>query len=374
MADLAPKPARHPPIVRWLFDRGRAALRGRASIGVAAHRAAAGRPAALAPPDLQYSPPAQHITGATPEDIFYCFRLLLDRCPNPEEWPGHSSYAGADLASVVGSFVNSREFAQRGLLNKTYLDSVKLIKLAGFSIFAAKDDLAIGARILDGHAHDPHIAAAFRRLVRPGMVVVDIGANIGSLTMLLATLVTPAGRVVAVEPNPDNVRLLEAGRRVNGFHQVAIIPVAAGRETGLLALNTSYSNGMTGDVPNDPEAILASRLVPSFALDAVLPADRPIDLIKIDVEGAELNAVIGLAKTIDRDRPVILSEFSPDTMPGISHCTGPEYVGHLIGKGYRIGIIEPDGSVSMFGEDVDGVMAAYARSGGDHIDIIATPK
>lgn len=205
------------------------------------------------------------------------------------------------------------------------------------------------------------------------MAVIDIGANIGYLTMLLASLVTASGLVVAVEPNPENVKLLEASRRVNAFDQVLIIQAAAGRETGLLALNVSHSNGMTGELPDDVNAVFASRPVPCFALDSILPSDRKFDFVKIDTEGAELNALIGLSKTIDRDRPVIVSEFSPATLPGISGCNGPEYLRFLIAEGYGIGVIEQDGSETGFGDDVDGVMGAHSRSGVDHIDIIATP-
>ncbi len=305
-------------------------------------------------PTGQYSPPAKYCKIATPEDIFYCFRLLLGRCPNPEEWPGHSSRAGEDIENVVSSFITSRELAERGLFTKTYRDNVELVHLPSFSLFASSDDLAVGKHVVV-------------------MAVVDIGANIGYLTMLLASLVAPSGLVVAVEPNPENIKLLEASRRVNGFDHVLVIQAAAGRRTALLALNASYSNGMTGELPSDLDAIFASRPVPCFALDAILPKDRPINLVKIDTEGAELNALIGLSETIDRDRPVIVSEFSPGALPGTSHCSGPDYLRYLIGKGYRIGVIEPDGSESIFGEDVDGVMAAYSRSGIDHIDVVATP-
>jgi FkbM family methyltransferase len=316
----------------------------------------------------------EHLKTATAEDIFYCFRLLLGRNPNPEEWPGHSSRAGEDLESVVSSYVTSREFAARGLLNKTYRDQVELVQFPGFSIFASNDDLAIGHHILGGHPYEPGIAAAFNRCVKPGMAVVDIGANIGCLTMLLASLVSASGLVVAVEPNPENIKLLEASRRVNGFDQVLVIQAAAGRRTGLLALNVSHSNGMTGELPEDTDAVFASHPVPCFALDAILPENRRFSLIKIDTEGAELNALIGLSETINRDRPVIVSEFSPASLPGLSRCSGPEYLRFLIARGYRIGVIERDGTETGFGDDVDGVMGAYSRSGVDHIDLIATPS
>jgi FkbM family methyltransferase len=249
-----------------------------------------------------------------------------------------------------------------------------LVRFPTFSIFASHDDLAIGHHVAAGHPYEPGIAAIIERYVKPGMAVVDVGANIGCLAMLLASIVEASGLVVAVEPNPENIKLLEASRRVNGFDQVVVIQAAAGRRTGLLALNVSHSNGMTGELPADADAVFASRPVPCFALDAILPKSRPFDLIKIDTEGAELNVLIGLSETIARDRPMIVSEFSPNALPGISQCSGPEYLSFLIARGYRIGVIERDGSEISFGDDVDGVMGAYSRSGVDHIDIIAMPS
>jgi FkbM family methyltransferase len=360
--------ARRLPLLRGLLDhRGTSACERKLTV------ASDGAGPAPELPN-RYPLGEEHLKTASAEDIFYCFRLLLGRNPNPEEWPGHSSRAGRDLENVVSSYVTSREFAARGLFNKTYRDQVELVQFPCFSIFASKDDLAIGHHVLGGHPYEPGIAATFNRCVKPGMAVVDVGANIGCLTMLLASLVEASGLVVAVEPNPENIKLLEASRRVNGFDQVLVIQAAAGRRTGLLALNVSHSNGMTGELPEDADAVFASHPVPCFALDAILPKDRRIDLIKIDTEGAELNALMGLSETINRDRPVIVSEFSPATLPGISQCSGPEYLRFLIAGGYRIGVIERDGSETGFGDDVDGVMGAYSRSGIDHIDIIATPS
>ena len=359
--------ARRLPLVRSLLDqRYTATCERHTAVAVSALEA----PVAFAG---QSPLPAHYDATATAQDIFYCFRLLLGRNPNPEEWPGHSSRAGEDLENVVSSYVTSREFADRRLLNKTYQDKVELVQFPSFSLFASIDDLAVGNHVLIGRSYDPRVAAVLSRRVRPGMAVLDIGANIGYMTMLLASLVARSGLVVAIEPNPENIKLLEASRRVNGFDQVLVIQAAAGRQTGLLVLNVSYSNGTTTELPSDSDAIFALRPVPCFALDAILPKARPFNLIKIDTEGAELNALIGLSETIDRDRPVIVSEFSPAALPGISRCTGPEYLRFLIARGYRIGVIEKDGAETSFGEDVDGVMGAYSRSGIDHIDIIANP-
>jgi FkbM family methyltransferase len=370
MKALAKTVARRLPIVRDLLDQRNATLAepDRAFAAVASGSAT---PASTL--DERYPLRTEHSKTATHEDIFYCFRLLLGRNPNPEEWPGHSSRVGEDLENVVSSYVTSREFADRGLFNRTYRNEVQLARFQQFSIFASSEDLAIGRHVLRGHPYDAGIATLISRYVKPGMAVVDIGANIGCLTMLLASLVGPSGRVVAVEPNPENIKLLEASRRVNGFDQVLVIQAAAGRYTGLLTLNVSHSNGMTTELPSNLDAIFASRPVPCFPLDDLLPKDKHFNLVKIDTEGAELNALIGLSQTIDRDRPLIVSEFSPGTLPGVSHCTGPEFLRFLIGKGYGIGVIQQDGSENNFGDDVEGVMSAYSCSGVELIDIIAAP-
>jgi len=288
----------------------------------------------------RYGPGAEYVKTAAREDIFYCFRLLLGRNPNPEEWPGHSARAGEDLENVVRSYVTSREFADRRLLNTTYLDKVELVHFPSFSLFASVEDLAVGNHVVIGRSYDPAVAMVLRRYVKPGMAVLDIGANIGCLTMLSASLVGPLGLVVAIEPNPENVKLLEASRRVNGFDQVLVIQAAAGRQTGLLALNVSYSNGMTAALPDDVGGLFASRPVPCFALDALLPKARRLDLIKIDVEGAEPLVVEGAQATIERDRPIILTEILPSQLQRVCGCSPQPYFDFFLSRHYRGYIVD----------------------------------
>lgn len=306
---------------------------------------------------------------ATETDIRACFRLILGRNPNREEWAGHSARAGEDLSSVVASYVSSLEFSRRNLLAWTAGDT-KLARLPEFSIYAAPDDLAVGRTVLGG-SYEPEITATFRRILRPGMGAVDIGANIGWFTMLAAALVGPTGFVLAVEPNPRNVKLLEASRRLNAFGQVVVAQLAAGREVGVLVLHTSHSNGTTSPLPKDMAALLNAETIPCLPLDVLLPEERRIDLIKIDVEGAEYNALLGCRKTIARWRPAIVSEFSPGSMPGISGISGEEYLRFLIDLGYHLWVVEHDASLRAFRQDIAGVMTVWHDRAVDHIDIVA---
>ena len=309
---------------------------------------------------------------ATAEDIFYCFRLLLGRHPHRADWQGHASRAGEALPEVVASYLDSLEFARRELTRHPDMPEVVESEHEGFRLYSAADDLAVG-RYVRADNYEREVAAVFRRLLRPGMGVLDVGANIGYFTMLSASLVGPTGHVIAVEPNPRNVRLLEASRRLNGFAQVSLLQVAAGRETGLLTLNTSHSNGTTSELGGSLRAVLAAQTIPALRLDGVIGPERRINLIKIDVEGAEYNALLGARETIARFRPTILSEFSPDLMPGISGIDGEGYLTWIIDQGYRLSVIRPDGTLSAPEENWHHVMAEYRARGTDHLDIVATP-
>lgn len=321
---------------------------------------------ATAPWEVPYSPVASE------DDVFHCFRLLLGRHPHPEEWRGHSAAAGQPLQGVVASYLNSLECARRGLLLPPERPSLAVAELEGFRIHVDTADAAVGRHVAAG-GYEPDVTAVFRRVLRPGMGVVDAGANIGYFTLLSAAVVGPDGWVLAVEPNPVNARMLEASRGLNGFGQVVVAQVAAGRETGLLVLHASHSNGTTSAAPGGLDGLLASVTVPAVRIDALVPAGQRVDLIKVDVEGAEYNALLGAEATIARCRPVIVSEFSPELMPGISGVSGEEYLAWLIGRGYGLSVVEPDGSLRACGADAGAVMRAYGERGTDHIDIVAEP-
>ena len=297
--------------------------------------------------------------------------MLLGRAPNREEWRGHAARAGEDLPGVVSSYLDSLEFARRGLMHADNLGGIELAQLDGFGIYTARGDAAVGDHVRQG-SYEPEIEAVFRRLLRPGMGVIDLGANIGFFTMLSASLVGPSGWVLAMEPNRSNAKLLEASRRANGFAQVVVCQVAGGRAPGLLVLNASYSNGTTSPLPDDANALFGAEIVPCVRADSLVPDDRRIDLIKVDVEGAEYNALLGCTGVIARDRPRIVSEFSPNLMPGISGIGGPDYLRWLAGLGYAIRVVQLDGSVGPAAA-VDQVMAEHEARGTDHLDLLAEP-
>jgi len=152
----------------------------------------------------------------------------------------------------------------------------------------------------------------FRQLVRPGMIVVEAGSNIGAHTVMLARACTP-GRLIAFEPQQRAFQLLCANLTMNEIENVAAYPEAVGAASGMVELPAvDYAiAGNFGSVSPRPaqsqgEAWHEGRMVRLRTIDSLeLPA---CGLIKVDVEGWEAGVLRGAAATIARYRPILYVE------------------------------------------------------------------
>lgn len=317
------------------------------------------------------SPSHNDIELTTTQDIQYCFRLILGRPPEHEEIAGHFGRVGENLKDVVKSYIQSAEFSARKLQSSTIPEDIELSRMNGFLIFTSGKDLAVGKHVR-AQVYEPEIESLFRAHLTPGMTVVDIGANIGFFSMLAASLVGPDGLVVAVEPNLQNVRMLEGSRRTNGFSQIVVAAVAASINAGVLSLNPSFSNGVTQAIEGDLDALLQTNIVPCLPIKNLIPHDRRVDFIKIDVEGAEYLALKGMQAIIRRDQPIIVSEFSPPGLSGISGVSGETYLEFLISMGYDLHLVRQNGS--PIPQSATDMMRSYSNIATDHIDLVAIPR
>lgn len=314
-----------------------------------------------------------HSPEASLTDIFHCFRLILGRVPSRAEWSGHSARAGEELTSVVSSYVSSREFAMKGLMRGLCLEDIESCERDGIILHASRSDLAVGKHLLAGTAYEPHVASLFRRRLAAGGGAIDIGANIGYFSMLAASLVGPTGYVLAVEPSTSNVKLIEASRRRNAFAQLHVLLAAAGQELGLLAYNSSHSNGIAGAPAEMLEALLSETLVPKIPLDLVVAPERQIDLVKVDVEGGEYLALRGLERTLNRCHPTIVFEFSPHALAAISGHDWTALFHWLTNLGYRFAELTSEATLDWT-QDPQRLLERFEASGVDHIDVVAEPS
>lgn len=183
----------------------------------------------------------------------------------------------------------------------------------GLMLFNPKDAYVGRSLDLYGEFSEGEVQL-FRQLVRPGDVVVEVGANLGALTVPLAHLVGPTGRVFAFEPQRIVFQALCANAALNSLTNVIARNEAVGGAAGVLAVPMlDYTHAANyGGLPLGPEAGWAGKEnvpveeVPVVTLDALkLLRCR---LLKIDVEGMEADVLAGATDTVARCRPLLYVE------------------------------------------------------------------
>jgi FkbM family methyltransferase len=164
---------------------------------------------------------------------------------------------------------------------------------------------------------DRKLTAICRRLVHPGEVVVDIGANVGIVTLLLSKLVGPGGRVHSFEPNPAMQRALDRMVESNGLGNVTLHRTALGARAGELDLVIPAGNAGAASLARQDGPGERCR-VPVATLDSIAELrDQPgIRLMKLDVEGFELDVLRGAAVLLKRQAvDVVVFELNQRATP-----------------------------------------------------------
>ena len=173
------------------------------------------------------------------------------------------------------------------------------------------DDEVITPALVATHGWAPGETALLGDRIKPAMTVLDVGAHVGYFTCLAARLVGPRGLVLAFEPSPRNYDLLLANVWRNGFLNVVCFPWALGSEPGVVDLHTSPTN--TGDnrvYPSEPGR--SSTPVRLAVLDQVSALRPPVDIVKIDVQGAEEAVIRGMTAILGASPSVLVTaEFWP---------------------------------------------------------------
>ena len=244
-----------------------------------------------------------------------------------------------------------------------------------FELFVPAADHGVGARIAEDGVWEPHVAAALQSLIEPGDSVVDVGANLGFHALLAAILAGPEGRVTAVEPDPANARMLRMSvRRLRGAAPVEVVEAALWDRSGELTFSDLGNPGNSGArFVGDRERleVLVHGEAPRFGTVRAVRWDEaffdvPMQLLKLDVEGAEPVVVRGMARSIERWRPVILTELAPGNLRQIGHSTAGAYLAWFTERGYVAYRIAQPVPVRL----KDG---ADPRAGGHHADLMLLP-
>jgi len=161
---------------------------------------------------------------------------------------------------------------------------------------------------------------------KKGEVFIDIGAHIGKYALKIAREVGETGLVIAVEPNPDNYQMLQRGIMLNNLKNVVALNMAAWNEESTLKLFTGH---LAGHHSTKIDWKLGWHEVNARPMDDVIEEFdiNRVDWIKIDVEGAEWEVLLGLEKTINKYRAKVIIELSYENIGKVKEFMKKEKYG-----------------------------------------------
>jgi FkbM family methyltransferase len=184
-------------------------------------------------------------------------------------------------------------------------------------IFLARPGVQVDWHVLLFGSYEPEVRKIFRTVLPLGGVAVDVGANVGWHTLLMASLVGVSGRVLAIEPNPALQLRLHDHLYLNRLGHVEVISsVAADREEMMefYAPGLNDRNSGNGHVIERPPGDAETIRVAARRLDTIIATAKceRLDLIKIDVEGFEWRVLRGGDDSIAKFRPHIVFEYNAE--------------------------------------------------------------
>lgn len=319
--------------------------------------------------------PRQDAVRATEDDVYYCYRLFLNREPDARGWQYWTHLVQKHhiaLDYLVDSFLTGHEFqALRAERNRP-----QLVELPDFQIYVRSNDNFIGAAIARTHSYEPHVTRCLRRLLQPGHHFVDVGANIGYFALLAAAVVGPPGHVYAFEPNADNCALLRQSITANDFGaRVTLWPNAVAEAAQSFHFATAGADS-NGRIVNDAEAAeqaVALPTVEAVTLDEALHDAPRIDVVKIDAEGAEARVWQGMQAVVQRHRPTLVFEFSPALLRRTSLVEPQAFLSDVQAH-YDLFVIGPDGELSAEAQTAAAIVQQHAAADATHLDLVARPR
>ena len=213
-------------------------------------------------------------------------------------------------------------------------DRTRVHVLESMPMVVDRGDRGLSRSLIDNGYWEMWLTEALEGVLRPGMTAIDIGANLGYFSLLMADRVGPSGRVHAFEANPAMASLLDQSAILNGLRdRIAIHPDPLWDESGVPCLLKIPD----GEPKNAHLVIDAGDDVPGVRLEARrldgFAELMEADVIKIDVEGAEERIWRGMAGLFAQGRPLtVFLEFSP-----VRYETPMTFLEQIMADGFELG-------------------------------------
>lgn len=250
------------------------------------------------------------------------------------------------LADLGINYIPGRKFV-KGILDRSSGKAGQiLITCQGCQMYVDPADTGIVPHLLADGVYEPHTTELFKSLLRPGMVVLDIGANFGYYGLIAAPIVGSAGKIYSFEPEPNNFRLLASNVKLNSFSNIVPLQVALSNKQGKITLFLDKTNRGAhsirhGNLIEDGGAAEVETTTLDNLVQSNIVGER-IDLITMDVQGAEGLVFEGAEQTLRRNGLKILMEFWPYGLRNIG--TDPrEFIRKLYDYGFAVTLVDEPG-------------------------------
>jgi len=221
---------------------------------------------------------------------------------------------GYDRSAWMNTLHHKLAYRLHTLLPKfgiTGIQKIAVPNLAGKFMYAIAEDGGVAHQLIMYRHYEPYESRLVRKHVKPGMVVYNIGANLGYYAMLASECTGKNGAVYAFEPEPKNFHLLSRTIEENRAANVTAIPAAVGAMEGIAALSLSPSN--SGDHQLQAVEGREHIAVDVMTVDDFIAQAHPApNVIILDVQGAEFDVLRGAQLLLARPEPLVLfAEFWP---------------------------------------------------------------
>lgn len=277
----------------------------------------------------------------------------------------------AGLASSFGPRFDELEMKARPPV--PYGSGRIAVRLRDGYVVAPDRDPAVVTQLVNATSggFEPGTRRRLIKLLEPGMGVADVGANIGLLTVAAARAVGPTGKVFAFEPEEEPRECLARTLHLNGLRWVDLSASAAGRKNGRLTFHVSPILGHSSlyALPED-EGEAQAVTVEVIRLDDAIPRGQRLDLVKIDVEGAELDVLAGMARLLKANADIaVIAEYGPSHLRRVG-ITPKDWMDAFRAQGFIPHVIsEVDASCRRATlrdlAKVESVNLAFVRAGGE---------
>ncbi len=250
---------------------------------------------------------------------------------------------GYDRAAWMNDLHHKLSYRLHKLLPKFGITGIQKVQVPGMSgrfMYVRAEDGGVAHQLIVYREYEPYESKLVREYLKPGMIVYNIGANLGYYTLVTSECVGVEGKVFAFEPAPENFELLTRTVSENKLNNVELFPSAVGAAKGSATLSLSRTN--SGDhqlqsVPTREHVVVDVLSIDAFISDGhALP-----DAIIMDVQGAEFDVLRGASALLAGKAPLILfTEFWPRGLDERQPNGAKEMLNLLCNSGFQISVID----------------------------------